>query len=169
MGLSFTIVAGLRQRSHSQVGVPRDSWPHFTASDSKLPKPGGPSLRIEFEVFTPVVMKSSICWDITPCSPFKVRFGETCRLSLQCRRINQEKKPECNEVASTALFILRRWRWRRHIPPKLRFTLNRLHGVTSQMIQLLAYNNCFSRQQWILSMFLDLSVLNRTCNGPDRV
>jgi hypothetical protein len=37
MGLSFTIAAGLRQRSHSQVRVPRDSWPHFTASDSKLP------------------------------------------------------------------------------------------------------------------------------------
>jgi hypothetical protein len=30
-----------------------------------------------FEVLTAVVMKSSICWDITPCSPLKVnrRFG----------------------------------------------------------------------------------------------
>jgi hypothetical protein len=33
MGLSFTIDAGLRQRSHSQVRVPRDSWPHFTVCD----------------------------------------------------------------------------------------------------------------------------------------
>jgi hypothetical protein len=26
----------------SQVWVPRDSWPHFTDSDSRLPQPGGP-------------------------------------------------------------------------------------------------------------------------------
>jgi hypothetical protein len=32
----------LCQRSHSQVRVPRDSWPHFTVSDLRLPKPGGP-------------------------------------------------------------------------------------------------------------------------------
>jgi hypothetical protein len=32
----------LRQRSHSQVRVPRGSWPHFTVSDLKLPQPGGP-------------------------------------------------------------------------------------------------------------------------------
>jgi hypothetical protein len=37
MGLSFTIAAGPRQRSHSQVRVPRDSRPHFTVSDSRLP------------------------------------------------------------------------------------------------------------------------------------
>jgi hypothetical protein len=30
MGLSFTVAADPRQRSHSQVRVPRDSWPHFT-------------------------------------------------------------------------------------------------------------------------------------------
>jgi hypothetical protein len=40
-GLSFTI-ADLRQRSHSQVGVPQDSWPHFTVSDSRVLQPGGP-------------------------------------------------------------------------------------------------------------------------------
>jgi hypothetical protein len=32
----------LRQRSHSQVWVPRGSWPHFTVSDLRLPQPGGP-------------------------------------------------------------------------------------------------------------------------------
>jgi hypothetical protein len=37
MGLSFTIAAGPRQRSHSHVRVPRDSWPHFTVSNSRLP------------------------------------------------------------------------------------------------------------------------------------
>jgi hypothetical protein len=46
MGLSFTIAIGPRQRSHSQVRVLRDSWPYFTASDSRLPKPGGPGPRI---------------------------------------------------------------------------------------------------------------------------
>jgi hypothetical protein len=38
IGLSFTIVAGSRQRSHSEVRVPRDSWPHFTVSDADSPK-----------------------------------------------------------------------------------------------------------------------------------
>jgi hypothetical protein len=42
MGLLFTIAAGPRKRSHFQVGVPRDSWPHFTVSDSRLPQTGGP-------------------------------------------------------------------------------------------------------------------------------
>jgi hypothetical protein len=45
MGLSFTIAVGLRQRIHSEVRVPQDSWPHFTVSDSRLPQPppaGGP-------------------------------------------------------------------------------------------------------------------------------
>jgi hypothetical protein len=41
MGLSFTIAAGPLQLSHSQVRVPRDSWPHFTLSNSTVPKPGG--------------------------------------------------------------------------------------------------------------------------------
>jgi hypothetical protein len=45
-GLPFTIAAGPRQRSDSRVGVPRDSWPYFTISDSRLPQPGGPGPRI---------------------------------------------------------------------------------------------------------------------------
>jgi hypothetical protein len=36
----------LCQRSHSRVRVPRDSWRHFTASDSRLHQPGGSGLRI---------------------------------------------------------------------------------------------------------------------------
>jgi hypothetical protein len=46
MGLSFTIAAGPRQRGHSRVRVPRDSWPYFTLSDSRLPQPGRPGRRI---------------------------------------------------------------------------------------------------------------------------
>jgi hypothetical protein len=37
-GLSFTIAAGRRQRSHFQVRVPRDLWPHFTASRYETPR-----------------------------------------------------------------------------------------------------------------------------------
>jgi hypothetical protein len=45
-GLPFTIAASPRQRSHSWGRVPRDSWPYFTLSDSRLPQPGGPGPRI---------------------------------------------------------------------------------------------------------------------------
>jgi hypothetical protein len=37
MDLSFTIAVGPRQRIYSQVWVPRDSWPDFTVSDSRIP------------------------------------------------------------------------------------------------------------------------------------
>jgi hypothetical protein len=45
---------------------------------------------VGFEVLTAVVMKNSVFWDITPCSPLKVkrRMGETCRLHLQGRRVS---------------------------------------------------------------------------------
>jgi hypothetical protein len=46
MGLSFTIAADPRQRSHSEVRVQRDSWPHFNVSDSRLLQPEGSLLRI---------------------------------------------------------------------------------------------------------------------------
>jgi hypothetical protein len=46
MGLSFTIAVGPRQRSHSQVRVPLNSWQYFTVSDSWLPEPGGLGPRI---------------------------------------------------------------------------------------------------------------------------
>jgi hypothetical protein len=56
------------------------------------------SLLVGFEVLT-VVVKSTIFWDITPCSPLNVnrRFGETYRLHFQGRRIswarNQRESP----------------------------------------------------------------------------
>jgi hypothetical protein len=45
------------------------------------------------EVLTEVVMKISIFWDIRQCSSLKVnrRFGGTCCLQLQGRRISQAK------------------------------------------------------------------------------
>jgi hypothetical protein len=39
MGLSLKIAAGPPQRSHSQVWVPQNPWPHFTLSDSRLLQP----------------------------------------------------------------------------------------------------------------------------------
>jgi hypothetical protein len=40
---------------------------------------------VGFQILTAVFMKSSIFWDITPCTPLKVnrRFGGTYRLHLQ--------------------------------------------------------------------------------------
>jgi hypothetical protein len=57
MDLSFAIAAGPRQRSFSQVRVPRDSWPHITVSDSRLPQPGkpGPLIYIPQEQGGPVI------------------------------------------------------------------------------------------------------------------
>jgi hypothetical protein len=54
-GLSFTIAAGPRQRSHSRVRVPWDSRPYFIVSDSRLPFLSPPTTRrATVEVFDPV-------------------------------------------------------------------------------------------------------------------
>jgi hypothetical protein len=48
-------------------------------------------VNVGFGVLTTMVMKSTIFWDITPCSPLKVnrRFGGKCYLYRQGRRIIQ--------------------------------------------------------------------------------
>jgi hypothetical protein len=60
-GLSFTVAADSRQRSHSHFRVPRVSWPHFTVSHSRLPQPGGPGplIYIPQEKGDPVILFSS--------------------------------------------------------------------------------------------------------------
>jgi hypothetical protein len=42
----------------------------------------GRDVGVGFKVLTAVVVKSTVFWDITPCSPLKVkrRFGGTYRL-----------------------------------------------------------------------------------------
>jgi hypothetical protein len=54
-------------------------------------------------------MKSPVFWDITPCRPLKVngRFGETCTLHLQGRRISQasNQREACSKLA-TWYFLL---------------------------------------------------------------
>jgi hypothetical protein len=55
--LSFTIPSGPRQRSHSRASVPRDSWPYFTLSDSRLSQLGGSGPRyITQEQGGPVIL-----------------------------------------------------------------------------------------------------------------
>jgi hypothetical protein len=46
---------------------------------------------VGFEVLTAVVMKKSIFWDITPCSPLQMKwcFRGTCCLHLQDQRISR--------------------------------------------------------------------------------
>jgi hypothetical protein len=53
-GLSLTIAAGPRQRSHFLVWVLWDSWPYFTVSYSRLPFSSPPTTRrATVEVFDP--------------------------------------------------------------------------------------------------------------------
>jgi hypothetical protein len=64
---------------------------HYIPEDKTL------YIYVGFEVFTVVVMKSIIFWDMTPCSPLSSnrRFGGTYRLHLQGRR----KVQQTNEQA----------------------------------------------------------------------
>jgi hypothetical protein len=67
---------------------------------------------VRFEVLTVVVIKSTIFWDITPCSPLRVnrRFGGTYRLHLQCRKTsrawNQSESRWQAELCFHAGFLL---------------------------------------------------------------
>jgi hypothetical protein len=100
---------------------------------------------VGFEVPTAVVMKSSIYWDVTPCSPLKVnrRFGETYSLHLQGRRISRARnqhKEDTKQGCSTCWFliwlIIRPYCWRRYVPPKHGSTFKGLHGGISQKTEL---------------------------------
>jgi hypothetical protein len=59
-GLLFTIAAGPRQRSHSRVWVPWDSWSYFTVSDLRLPFSSPPTTRrVTVEVFDPASTRAT--------------------------------------------------------------------------------------------------------------
>jgi hypothetical protein len=76
---------------------------------------------VGFEVFTAVVMKSMIFWDMTPRSllSFNRHFG--------------------GSVLTVFLLnlFLRLWGWRQYVPPKRQLKLNGLHGVISRKMILL--------------------------------
>jgi hypothetical protein len=52
---------------------------------------------LRFEVLTALIMKGSVFWDITPCSPLEAnkRFGETWCLHLRDRRVFQASNMTC--------------------------------------------------------------------------
>jgi hypothetical protein len=58
------------------------------------------------------------------------RFGVTCLLHLQGRRINQARNQHGSGRKQSC------WRCRRHVPPKRRFTFNGLHCVMPHMTEL---------------------------------
>jgi hypothetical protein len=74
-------------RSSRFTAVKITSWVHWIGGYWWTDKN-----QVGIEVLTAVVMKSSIFWDITPCSPLKVNqcFGGTSRLYLQVRRIGPQ-------------------------------------------------------------------------------
>jgi hypothetical protein len=78
------------------------------------------AVYVGFDIFTDLVMKRTIFWDVTPCSPLSVnrRFGGTYRFHLQGRKNKFGKKPACTQ---------RQAEW--SIPPKRRLTFNGLYGV----------------------------------------
>jgi hypothetical protein len=101
MRLSFTIAAGPRQRSQSQVRVSRNSWPYFSVSDSRLPQTSGPDPRfyIPQEQGGPVIPlgtgflfrrlhtgshththKSKLCYDRRSASQSVLEKAPFCRL-----------------------------------------------------------------------------------------
>jgi hypothetical protein len=84
----------------------------------------------------PLTLKNTILWDITPCSPLKVKqsFGGTYRLHLKF------------SYWFLVRLILRLWRWRGHVPPKRRLTFNGLHGRT-------LHNHCSENLESYRSLF----------------
>jgi hypothetical protein len=91
---------------------------HYTASYPR--RRYFTSLQFIASAIIELQSKYSIFWDITPCSLLKVnrRFGGTCRLHLQGRRISQAEQM-------------------RQDPRNRRLTFNGLHGATNQKTEFL--------------------------------
>jgi hypothetical protein len=70
-------------------------------------------------------LKSSFYFDISPCRPLNVnrRFGKLCF------------SPSFTLISYSAYF--RPWRCKRHVPPIRQLTVNGLHSIKSQKIELL--------------------------------
>jgi hypothetical protein len=90
--------------------------------------------RVGFEVLKAVVMKSTIFWNITPCSPLSVMLATWFHAGFLL-----------------SLFFPP-WRWRRYVPPKRRLTLNGLHGGISQKMVLFRLFDSlrYSLNWWII-------------------
>jgi hypothetical protein len=76
-GLSFAYAGGPRQRSHSWVRAPWDSWPYFTVSGLRLPFSSPPTTRrVTVEVFEPA-STWVIVWNITRVALYSLRVDRT--------------------------------------------------------------------------------------------
>jgi hypothetical protein len=116
MSLSFTIAAGPRQRSHSQVRIPWNSWTYFTLSNSRLPQPGGqdPLIYIPHEQGGPVIPPGT-------GFPFRRllllagprwRYSTAPPLLLCVDSLLQRRGPTENAACNTSLIVA--WRHSKH-------------------------------------------------------
>jgi hypothetical protein len=103
---------------------------------SKLDHSKETLIYIGFEVLTTVIMRTTIFWNMTPCSPLKsIDFSKEHIASIfRIEEYKPNKKREWKQVASRATI----WplRWSRYVRPKRRLIFNWLHGVISQKIVL---------------------------------
>jgi hypothetical protein len=91
-GLSFKIAAGPRQRSHSRVPVPWDSWPYFTASYLRLPFSSLPTTRrATVKEFDPVSKGGGI--RCAHCFEKKVKIKVILRPTVQSASLSWNKAP----------------------------------------------------------------------------
>jgi hypothetical protein len=95
------------------------------------------SVFVGFQVFTAVIMKTIIFWDMMPCSPLgsNRRFGGKYGLHLLFATYL---------LAGLLNLFLRPSRRRRYVPPKRRLKLDGLHGVISQKMILSIFSLCSS-------------------------
>jgi hypothetical protein len=100
---------------------------------------------VGLDVLTPVLMKSYNFWNITPCSPLKVKLPASYRF--------------------LAWLILQPWRGRQHVPPKHRLTFNRLHGIITPMTELSTLHYITELLFWIyFCLFICLWMCNTFFN-----
>jgi hypothetical protein len=74
-------------------------------------------------------LKSTIFWNITPCSPLSVSEKHIASIF----RVEEIKSPStCFHAGFLLNLFCRPWRWRLYVPPKRLLTFNGLHGVIFQ-------------------------------------
>jgi hypothetical protein len=95
-----------------------------------------------------MVTQSAILWDITPCSPLKVnrRFGGTCRLRCQSRRISKARNQRETGVKQNVLVSYSLiHEWEATYTSETSVDFNGLYGVISLKDRTLHVYLCFHR------------------------
>jgi hypothetical protein len=98
-GLSFTIAAGPRQRSHSRVRVPWDLRPYFTLSDLKHPFSSPPATRRTMVVFDPASARDELTVKV------KVKYN----LATNKLSSNLAKRQSQSHIANDGQSISKSW------------------------------------------------------------